>query len=71
MADFEMHAYSVVLVNSDKKFDKTFLSRSAATSKVYELCEKFCYAIVDKYEDHHDITYVCDNGAKFCVNRIY
>lgn len=71
MFNFDTHAYSVVLTDCNHKYDGTFLSRSVANQKVYQLCEKLGLTIVSKYEDHHDITFICDNGAKFHVNRVY
>lgn len=63
------HNYTLV-AEGKKKFDKTFLTRSEATKKMYELVNALNLKIEKVYEDRHDITYICnDNITRFHINR--
>jgi hypothetical protein len=47
-----------------------FATRQAARSSMYKYIDKHHLHIVEKYDDNHFKTYVCDNGVKFYINRM-
>lgn len=63
------HAYSFATVGLKKHYDKMFSSRQAANEYMYDLCSKFGLHIVKIWDDHHDKTYICDNGVTFYIQR--
>lgn len=63
------HNYTLVAEGNNIKFDKTFLTRSEATKKMYEIVESLNLNIREVWEDKHDITYICNDKTKFHINR--
>ena len=63
------HYYTLVLSGAKKKVSKLFKSRDAANNCMYELIGKLGLSIEKVYDDKHDKTYICNNGAEFHINR--
>ena len=61
--------HNYTLVAEGRKFDQTFLTRSEATKKMYELIEGLNLKVKEVWEDRHDITYICNDNTKFHINR--
>lgn len=64
------HSYTLTLVDGPRKVDEIYGSRIAATSRMYKLARKMGLNICKVYDDKHDKTYICENGATFHVNRM-
>lgn len=64
------HRYELNLFQGPRDLDEVFWSRSAAESRMYEICDKYDLQIVKVYPDKHFKTYICSNGAIFHINRI-
>lgn len=65
-----MKAYSLVLIGAEKNVDKTFTTRNAANQEMYSLIQRYGLKVVKTYNDKHDKTYICSNGAEFHINRL-
>ena len=65
----EGHLYTLVLLGAKKKVSKLFKSRYAANNVMYKLMGKLGLSIEKVYDDKHDKTYICNNGAEFHINR--
>ena len=63
------HRYSVAGINCNIK-DCQFSSRQAAKNYMYEYIDRKGIRVREKWHDGHCVTYVCDNGIKFFINRI-
>ena len=48
----------------------TFDSREKARRVMYEIMDKNNLHVVNKYDDHHFKTYICNNGVRFYINRV-
>ena len=46
-----------------------FCSRDAATKYMHKLMDKNGLYMVDKYDDKHIKTYVCNRGVEFYISR--
>lgn len=64
------HSYSLVLLGAGKVVSKTFNSRHAANQAMYRLMGKHNLTLKKVYDDNHDKTYICNEGAEFHINRI-
>lgn len=65
------HQYSLVLLFDDgKEVSKVFASRDAANETMYEIIGKRGLAVKKIYNDKHEKTYICTNGAEFHINRV-
>jgi len=62
------HNYTLV-AEGNVKFDKFYLTRSAAIKKMYELIESLGLKVSDIWLDGHDITYICNDNTRFHINR--
>lgn len=63
------HSYSFAVTGLKEK-SKVFSTRDLANEYMYRMCRKYGLNIVKKYEDNHDITYICDNGVRFYIQRV-
>ena len=63
------HYYTLVLLGAKKNVSRLFKSRDAANTVMYELMGKLGLSIEKVYDDKHDKTYICNNGAEFHINR--
>lgn len=64
------HRYTLVLLGVGKTISKVFYSRTAANEAMYELIGKYNLSLRKVYNDKHDKTYLCTNGAEFHINRV-
>ena len=64
------HRYSLVLLGAGKTVSKTFYTREAANHAMYKLMGKHNLSLEKVYNDIHDKTYICSNGAEFHINRL-
>lgn len=64
------HQYTLATLGLKKKYDGVYNSRQEANKKMYEIISKLGIKIVDIWDDHHDKTYICNNGAKFFIHRM-
>ena len=69
LPSFGEHQYTLAATGLKMK-SYTFVSRESATNKMYEIMGKNNLHLVEKYDDKHFKTYVCNNGVKFYINRI-
>ena len=63
------HYYTLVLLGAKKNVSRLFKFRDAAITVMYELMGKLGLSIEKVYDDKHDKTYICNNGAEFHINR--
>jgi len=68
---YAKHTYSLegVGVKRDRSFNRVYFTRENAEKEMYRLMKKYSTHAVKVYEDNHDKTYVCDNGATFYICR--
>ena len=64
------YRYTFVLINSGKTVSKIFTSRQAANNEMYDLIGKRNLHLKKVYDDKHDKTYICREGAEFHINRV-
>ena len=50
--------------------DRQFSSRQAAKNYMYDYIDRKGFQVREKWHDGHYVTYVCDNGVKFFINRV-
>ena len=69
---YAKHTYVLegVGVKPEKCFKKIYFNRDVAEKEMYRLMDKYSTKAVEVYEDNHDKTYVCDNGATFYISRL-
>lgn len=65
------HTYSLCLLRGPRKLEETFSTREGATSRMYQICNKYGMQIVKVYDDKHDKTYFTNTGAEFHINRMF
>ena len=53
-----------------KMRSKVFSSRQEAREAMYHVIDKNGMHVVEKYDDNHFKTYICDNDARFYINRV-
>ena len=70
MYEFFTHQYTLASTGLGREVDKVYLSRDAATQKMYKLCAKYNLKIQEVYDDKHDKTYICNNGVRFYIHRM-
>lgn len=63
--------YSFVFDNKKKLLSKYFTTREEATEYMYDVCGKYGLKISKVYDDKHNKTYICSNGYKFFIQRVY
>lgn len=63
------HNYTFAVIGLKKEKCRLFRSRAAANDYMYSLCRKHGLQIVDVWDDHHDKTYICQNGVRFFIQR--
>lgn len=66
---FPKHSYSVVLSDSARHYDRTFISRNEATEAMQKQCHKMGVSVVKVWDDNHEKTYICNDGSQFHINR--
>lgn len=64
------HRYELCLFQGPRRIDEVYNSRSAAESRMYQICDKYGLTITKVYPDKHFKTYVCDSGATFHIDRM-
>ena len=63
------HLYT--LASTDKKLrGGIYSSRQAAREAMYNYINKKGLKVVDKYDDKHYKTYICNDGTYFYINRV-
>ncbi|MBE6133143.1 MAG: hypothetical protein E7178_00545 [Erysipelotrichaceae bacterium] len=69
---YAKHTYALdgVGVKRDRSFKKIYFTRENAEKEMYRLMNKYSTRAVKIYEDNHDKTYICDNGATFYITRL-
>lgn len=69
---FAKHTYVLdgVGVKKENSFKKVYFSRENAEKEMYRLMNKYSTRAVKVYDDKHDKTYICDNGATFYITRL-
>ena len=63
------HTYSLAVIGLSKNYDRLFSSRQAANDYMYSICQKKGIQIKTVWDDHHDKTYICDNGITYYIQR--
>lgn len=69
MFDFTYKNYTLAVIGLNKKYNKSFASRDAANSYMYDLCSRYGLKINEVWNDHHDKTYHCTNGVTFYIQK--
>lgn len=64
------HYYSLAATGVKFK-GRTFSSRALAEKCMYKFFTKKGLKVDHIYDDKHYKTYICTNGARFYINRIY
>lgn len=69
---YSKHLYVLdgVGVQTEKSFNKVYTNRADAEKEMHRLVGKYSTRIVEQYDDNHDKTYVCENGAIFYIQRM-
>ena len=63
------HYYT--LASTDRKFrDRVFTTRQEAREKMYDYIDRKGLKVVNKYDDNHFKTYICNDGTRFFINRV-
>lgn len=62
------HSYSLAATGIKFKA-KSYGSRESAKRDMYDFMDSHGLHIIDKYNDGHFKTYVCNDGVKFHINR--
>ena len=63
------HRYTVASIGCNMK-DRQFSSRQEAKNYMYDYIDRKGFQVREKWHDGHYVTYVCDNGVKFFINRV-
>ena len=63
------HRYSLAATGIKFK-SAEYTSREVAKKDMYYYVSKLGLHIIKVYDDKHDKTYICDNGARFYINRL-
>ena len=66
---YSKHYYTLACTGM-KMHCKEFSSRESAKEYLYNLCEKKGLIIQEKWKDNHDVTYICNNGVRFYIQRV-
>ncbi len=64
------HNY-ILEVTGLKMKSKVFSTREEANQMMYKIMAKYHLTIQKVFDDHHDKTYVCDNGVRFYIQRAF
>ena len=67
----EQSSHLYTLASSNKKMKTSLYSdRASAKYDMYKFIDKHNLKVVEKYDDHHFKTYICDDGTRFYINRV-
>ncbi len=66
---YNFHLYTLASTGF-KMRSKVFSSRQEAREEMYRIIDKNGMHVVEKYDDNHFKTYICNNAARFYINRI-
>ena len=53
-----------------KLHERNFTSRQCANEYMYNQCAKHGLKVEEVWKDNHDVTFVCNNGVKFYIQRV-
>jgi len=63
------HLYT--LASTDRKVkERLYSTRQEAREDMYKYMNKKGLHVVEKYDDKHAKTYICNNGTYFYINRV-
>ena len=66
-----MYSHLYTLASTDEKFKSyTCGSRQSAKRIMYSYMDKKGLYVINKYNDNHFKTYICNDGTKFFINRV-
>ncbi len=65
---YQSHTYSLAATGMKIK-PMTFGTRDQANKEMYKICSKNGLHIEEVWDDHHDKTYICNNGVRFYIQR--
>ena len=68
--ELNKHRYSLAATGIKFK-DREFLSRQVAEQELYRVLDKNHLYIKKIYDDKHYKTYICSNGVRFYINRVF
>ena len=71
MFDYYFSNTYVLNATGIKMREKRFGSREAANQAMYKYMAKYHITLKEIYDDKHNKTYVCDNGIRFYIQRLY
>ena len=71
MFDYYFSNTYVLNATGIKMREKRFGSREAANQAMYQYMAKHHITLKEIYDDKHNKTYVCDNGIRFYIQRLY
>ena len=64
------HNYSLAVTGLKVK-SKVFSTREDANQMMYKIMAEYHLTLQKVFDDNHDKTYVCDNGVRFYIQRIF
>ena len=71
MFDYNTTNHLYTLGSNNKKIKGgIYQSRQSAKTDMYEYIDKKGLRVVDKYDDKHFKTYICNDGTTFYISRI-
>ena len=63
------HYYTFACTGT-KIASKEFPSRESANEYMYKQCYKNGLQIKEVWKDNHDVTFICNNGVRFYIQRV-
>ena len=70
-ASNEQHCYTFSCIGlKHHEITKDFMTRGAAKAYMFSLIAKHMLVIKETYTDKHDVTYKCNEGVKFYIQRM-
>ena len=66
---YNKHYYTFACTGM-KVSSREFSSRELAKEHMYNLCKKKGLIIKEKWKDNHDVTYICNDGVRFYIQRV-
>lgn len=63
------HQYSLAATGIKFK-SRIYTSRQVATNDMYKFMDAHGLYIINKYDDKHYKTYICNGGVRFYINRM-
>lgn len=63
------YTFTVLGLGKNRKFDRTFSTRQAANSYMYDIMREYGLKLVEVWDDKHCKTYRCSDDVSIFINR--